>query len=142
MTALSNDKQYQRRDGDVVGYPVEAGKIIYLGALVGLNAARYAEPAADAAGMRFAGVATHSRCDNSAGADGDATVVVYRRGLHRLAIATAVTQADVGKNVYAVDDQTVDLAAATTNDVWIGTIVKVESAAVVWVDIEPAVQQA
>ena len=143
MAALSGDLGIVRRDGVMQGLPVEEAQVIYLGALVMVNAAGYAQPGADDyadPAHIFGGVATE-RVDNSAGGDGAATVVVYRRGQFRFACASSATQANVGDKVYLIDDQTVALAADATNDIYCGIIAGIEETEV-WVDIDPAILQA
>jgi len=140
MTALSSDKLTEYTDGVELGFPVDDGDTIYGGAFVCVNADGYAVPGSDTAGLIFEGVATQ-QVDNSAGLDGAKTVVLRRRGLVKAAIAAA-TQANVGDNVFLVDDQTVGLAATTTNDIFCGIIAGFIDTTHVWVDIEPAIRQA
>jgi len=140
MTALSQDKQTEYTDGVLLGFPVDDGDTIYGGAFVCVNADGYAVPGADTAGLIFEGIATQ-QVDNSAGLDGAKTVVLRRRGLIKAAIAAA-TQANVGDNVFLVDDQTVGLAATTTNDIFCGVIAGYIDTTHVWVDIEPAIRRA
>ena len=141
MTALTQDRNTQRRDGVLNAVKVEENTKIYGGSLVAVNAAGYLVPGADTAGLIFSGV-SDQRADNTGGDDGDISCVVRRRGEFRFACASALTQANVGDNVFLADDQTVDLAAQTTNDIFCGVITEVESANVCWIDIEPAIKQA
>jgi len=136
MTALTEDRNTQRKDGELIPLPVVADDCIYGGSLVAVNADGYLNPGSDTAGLIFAGVAD-ARADNTGGAAGDITCNVRRRGCYLFAIAAA-TQANVGDVVYLVDDQTVGLAATTTNDIACGKIVEYYSATKVWVDIETA----
>lgn len=136
MTALTQDFQIERRDGDIQEYPVVADDIIYGGSLVAVNAAGYALPGSDTAGLIFQGVA-EARADNAGGAAGDINVEVRRRGVFKLTAGSAVAQANVGDPVYLVDDQTVDIAADTTNDIFCGVIVGFIDSTHVWVDIAP-----
>lgn len=138
--ALSADKQTQYKEGVEIPLPVGAEKKIYAGSLVVLDGTtRLAEAGSDASGKVFAGV-SREYVDNSLGAASAKTVLVRRRGLFLFDIAAA-TQADVGKAVFVVDDQTVGLAATTDNDIYCGVIAAVESATQVWVDIHPALLQ-
>ena len=98
-------------------------------------------PGADAAGLTFQGMATQYK-DNSAGSNGDETVVVRRRGLLRLTLGTVISQANVGDQVFLVDDQTVDVAANVTHLIFCGVIAAYIDATHAWVDIEPAIRQA
>jgi len=136
MAALTQDCKLEWKPGNELGYPVAAGKIIYGGALCALNAQGYLVPASDTSGLKIAGVAVE-RADNTQGADGEATAVVRRHGVCRCAIAAA-TQADVGKTAYAVDDQTVALAAGSTQKVYAGVIAGVINGTAVWVDLDRA----
>ena len=113
MTTLATDKPRPYELGTVQEYPVIAADIIYEGAAVGENASGYARPLQ--AGDVFLGFA-ESRSDNSAGAAGDKTVRVRRRGQVELAVAgaTAVTANDQPL-VYASDDDTFTLTASTNS---------------------------
>jgi hypothetical protein len=141
MSALEQDIAIQRKDGVELPFPVINADIIYGGSLVCVNAAGYALPGADTAGLIFEGIATE-RVDNSLGSAGDKTVTLLRRGLIRMALATAITIANVGDNVFIVDDQTVDLAGNCTNDIFAGIIAGFIDTTHAWVDIEPAIKQA
>lgn len=138
--ALTSDHNLERTDGVQLAFPVNGTSKIYAGALVAVDADGYLVPGADTAGLIFQGVALEHK-DNTSGADGALICVVHRRGLIKCAIAAA-TQANVGDKVYLVDDETVGLAATTTNDIYCGIIAGYIDATHVWVDIEPAIHQA
>lgn len=131
--ALSGDRATDYREGVEKDYPVAASTKIYSGSLVAVNASGYAVPAADTAGLAVVGVAM-ARADNSAGAAGDISVVVRARGEFRFK-GSGLSQALVGQNVCAVDDETVAGAATTTNDVVVGKLSKYLSATDGWVAI-------
>jgi hypothetical protein len=135
MAALTADRKLEYTDGIEVGIPVDGGSTIYGGALVAVNAAGYAVPGADTAGLIFTGVAIEQK-DNAAGADGDLTVNVRRKGLVKCVMGTAITQANVGDAVCLKDDQTVDLAANLTNDIAAGTIAAYIDSTHAWIDID------
>lgn len=141
MTALTADKELQYTEGVELPFPVEEAKTIYGGSLACVNANGYAEPGDDAAGLIFEGVAIQ-HVDNSAGADGDKQIVLRRRGLVKALMGTAITQANVGDNVFLVDDQTVDLTANVVNNIFCGVIAGYIDATHAWIDIEPAIRQA
>lgn len=141
MTALAQDRNTQRRAGELLAALVKAAKCIYGGSLVAVGADGYLIPGADTAGLIFHGVAD-SRADNSAGGEGAISAVVRRRGEFRFASASALTVANVGDNVFLADDQTVALAADVDNDIYCGVITEVLGAGDCFVDIEPAVKQA
>jgi hypothetical protein len=138
---LSKDRNTPRKDGVLVSAPVVAADIIFGGSLVAVNAAGYLNPGSDTAGLIFHGVADE-RADNAAGANGDIKCNVRRRGLFLFALGTAITQANVGDNVFLDDDQTVDLAANVDNNIFCGIIAEYVSANLAWIDIEPAIKQA
>lgn len=122
-----------RQDGLV--YPFLMGaEEVFEGALVAVNAAGYVVNAGDDANAVVVGVADES-VDNSGGAAGDKTLKVRRTGVFTFNAAFSAAQADVNTLCYASDNQTVDLAANTTNDVLVGRIVEVLSSSKVRVDI-------
>lgn len=133
MTAAAADLDIVRRDGQVINYKVEAAKLIYNGSLVVLNGSGNAEPATDASSKTFIGVAAE-QVDNSAGAAQALDVDVWVDGAY-LMTGSGFAATDVGKPVYASDDNTITLRA--TYVVRVGTIVEYVSATQVWVRIEP-----
>jgi hypothetical protein len=139
--ALAADKALEYTEGVELGFPVINADIIYAGSLVAVNADGYALPGSDTAGLIFQGIAIE-RVDNSLGNAGDKTVRLRRRGLIKMTLATAITQANVGDNVFLVDDESVDIAANTTHDIFCGIIAQYIDATHAMVDIEPAIRQA
>lgn len=131
--ALSANLYTRHRVGESLELKVKTNVHIYAGSLVMIDATGYAIPGADAAGGIFAGVALEE-ANNVGGASGAKTVRVARDG-HHLFAATGMAITDMFAAAYIVDDETVGLAATTTNDVKCGEIVAVESATAVWVDI-------
>lgn len=114
-------------------YPVAAGAKIWQGALVVLDAG-YAKPAATATGLIALGRAEET-VDNTAGAAGAVAVPVERGVFYFDNSATdAITQADVGKNAYIVDDETVAKTHATNTRSIAGIIRAVDTYGV-WVEI-------
>ena len=139
--ALSADKTTEYMEGVDLSIPVDDGDKIYAGAIVCVNAAGYAVVGADTAGQIFMGIA-REQADNSSGADGAINVTVRRRGLFKMKLATAITIANVGDNVFIADDESVDLAGNVTNDIFVGIIASYIDTTHAWVDIEPAIRQA
>jgi hypothetical protein len=133
MSALTRDRATPYREGIEVEYSVAANTKIYAGALVCVNTAGYAVPAADTAGFRFAGVAME-QVDNSAGSDGGQTVRLRRAGVFEFD-AVSIAPAMVGTEMQAADDHTFDDNAGTTNHVKVGQLVKYVSATKGWIDI-------
>jgi hypothetical protein len=122
MTTLAADAPRDYYQGDFHEFPVIATDIIYQGAAVGDNGSGYARPLV--AGDPFRGFA-ELKADNAAGAAGDVYVRSRTRGRIKLAIsALAIT--DVGKDVYASDDNTFTLTQSTNTRIghvvaWIAT---------------------
>lgn len=141
MTALAADKKTEYTEGVEVSIPVVNADIIYAGSNVCVNAAGYALPGSDTAGLIFQGVATEN-VDNAAGAAGAKNVTVRRRGLVKMEFATAISIANMGDNVFLVDDQLVDLAGNVTHAIFCGVIAGYIDTTHAWVDIEPAIKQA
>jgi hypothetical protein len=140
MTAQAADRDTRKKPGLLGEGPVAEAKKIYGGAAVCFNADGYITPGDDAANLIFAGIAAEQK-DNTSGSDGDLTVTFERDGLHLFTLDTAITQANVGDQVYLVDDQTVDLAANVDNDIFCGVIVEYVTTTLAYIDITPAVKQ-
>lgn len=124
MTTLAKDTPRAYMLGDFDDQPMIAADIIYEGAAVGDNGSGYARPLV--AGDPFLGFATQ-QCDNTGTGNsaGSKNVRVRRKGSLQLAIsALAIT--DVGKTVYASDDDTFTLTASTNTRIgsvrsWVST---------------------
>jgi hypothetical protein len=113
MTTLAVDKARAYELGDLNEFPVIASDIIYEGAAVGDNGSGYARPLV--AGDRFLGFAIE-KVDNSTGAAADKRVKVKKWGSPVLPI-TSLALADVGKAVYASDDDTFTLTPGSNSHV-------------------------
>ena len=133
MAALTKDRATPYRDGIELDFPVAANTKIYAGSLVCANSTGYAVPAADTAGLKFAGVALE-QADNTGAANGASTVRLRRSGAFQFD-AASITQAMVGTAMYIVDDHTMDDASGPTNDIRIGVLVKYVADTQGWVDI-------
>lgn len=122
MATLAADAPRDYYQGDFHDFPVIAADIIYQGAAIGDNGSGYARPLV--AGDPFRGFAD-LKADNAVGAAGDVYVKSRTRGRIKLAIsALAIT--DVGKAVYASDDNTFTLTQSTNTRIgrvvaWIAT---------------------
>ena len=134
MSALTKDRNTVRKQGEYAAYPVKGGTKIYAGSIVAMGPDGNAVPGSDTAGLKFLGI-SREYVDNTAGADGDLTVTVWRRGCFELS-ASGMAKANVGDAVYVVDDQTIGLTAI--NNISCGKISDFNSAASVYVDIEKA----
>ena len=134
MTALSQDRNTLRRDGQQMEPPVAGNTRIYGGSIVCINAGGYAVPGATATTLKAVGVA-EDRADNSAGVAG-AIRVRCRKGPHRFAnsaAADAIALTDVGSDCYIVDDQTVAKTNGTNTRSVAGKVFDVDADGV-WVD--------
>ena len=131
MAALTADRNTPARDGKAFGHPVAAGKVIYAGAMIVLNATGYAEPATTATGKKGLGRATEA-VSNTSGGNGDVLVIV-ERGCFAYANDGNVTRAHIGGNAYAVDDQTVAPTDGTGTRSAVGIIRNVDADGV-WVE--------
>ena len=129
MSALTQDR------GTLKKVPrlrtLEAAGTIYVGDLVAVNSSGKAVAASDAAGLKVIG------CAQNAVISGENVTV--EEGCFAYD-GTGITNADIGKTVYVVDDQTVSLSAGT-NGVIAGTIFDVDAEGV-WVAIGRTAQGA
>lgn len=130
---LAADRNTPMMDGELIAVPVAAAVKIYGGALVAANAAGFATPGATATTLTYLGRA-ESNVDNTAGANGAKTVSVRRRLAFKFKNSGAdpVTQAELGKVCYIVDDETVAKTNGTATRSAAGIVVGVESDGV-WV---------
>lgn len=133
MANLTASRADGRQEGKLVDVPLAAATKLFAGSNVNYNTAGYAKKAADTASEVFAGVAMET-IDNTSGSAGDLSIRVWKEGVFSMNCASA-TQAWVGVDVYAVDDNLVALAATTTNDVRVGKVVQFVSATEVRVKI-------
>lgn len=145
--ALAADRNTQMRDGELLSLPMAAAKI-YAGAIVAVNSSGYATKGQAATGMTYIGRA-EGQVDNSAGSNGDKSVLV-RRGKDfkwKNSATSAITQADLGKVCYIEDDETVSktdqagtLSAAgtitgvETDGVWVAEVAKARLTATATLD--------
>ena len=137
MTAISADTPRSFfNHGDPIAVPVYQSTSLYEGAFVSINSSGYAVAATDSASdFGCMGVCqtpynsedTTYTGNNASGSDGATKVRVICDGIVKNIAAASVTQAWLLKPVYVVDNNTVALAATTTNDVLVGVVVKVNS---------------
>lgn len=106
MTAMSGPRLLKRRESVNSTPPVKASTTIYQGALVVMDSG-LAVPGKTGTGLIALGMAEETVANT--GANGAANVTV-ERGTFRFensAAADAITAADIGKQCFIVDDQTV-----------------------------------
>lgn len=134
MVALTADRNTPQRTGTTEDHPVKGATRIFAGSLVCLDASGRAVPGATATTLTARGRAEQN-VDNSAGADGAATVTIHR-GRFRWANSASgdlITRADIGKSAYVVDDQTVAKTNGANTRSVAGTIRDVDAQGV-WVE--------
>lgn len=131
--ALAADRNTPLKDGELISVPVAANVKIYAGALVAANATGFATPGAVATTLTYLGRA-EEYVDNLTLADGAKKVLVRRGKAFKFknAAADLVTQADLGKVCYILDDETVAKTSATSTRSVAGTVIGVEADGV-WV---------
>ncbi|QWR76297.1 hypothetical protein [Candidatus Magnetomonas plexicatena] len=133
MAALTADRNTVSRSGDMLQLEAAAGKTIYQGALVAVDASGYATPGATATTIRGVGRA-EAYVDNSGGSAGDKVVSVSKGvfAYGNSASSDEITRADIGKDCYIVDDQTVAKTDGTNTRSIAGKVFDVNSNGV-WV---------
>lgn len=135
MAATTIDRDSKKSDGKLKSLKMAAVKIPK-GVLACINTTGYVTNGADTASFLFAGV-SYEQVDNSAGAAGDKEIRIEKNGEHLFAYGAGnATQASVSKEICITDNQTVDDAATTTNDIKCGVIAEVISATQVRVRID------
>lgn len=121
MAALTSARNTPARDGDALDLPVKANTIIYQGSLVVLDAGT-AAPGRTATGLKGVGRAM-TTVDNRGGQAGDKRVTV-ELGVFRFdnQADDLLALADIGADVFAVDDQTVAKTSATNTRSAVGKL--------------------
>lgn len=131
--ALSAATTREYKDWGMVekSYPVNAGSVIYKGALVAIDTDGYARPAVDTANFRVVGIAAESVTGGAS--DGDEEVKVISGILVKLP-ASSLSATDVPNIMYVVDDDTID-ETTPANSVKVGRLHEYVSATSGWVHI-------
>jgi hypothetical protein len=115
---------------------VAASTTIYKGSMVARDASGNAVPASAAQGLRILGRA-EEKVDNSAGIAGAKTVKI-RKGVYSFAngaTTDALTKADIGRKIYASDDQTLARTSSKGNRPVAGIMVGLESSSKIFVEL-------
>ena len=115
MTALSENYEAKRQDGEIISTPVKANAVIYKGALLVDKGNGYAEPATDGSSYIFLGVAVEAATGSTT--DGGVEVRVYKTGVYQYHKASAIAS-DLTVAMLIHDDNTVGTSA--TNSVACG----------------------
>lgn len=131
---LAADRNTPMKDGEVVAVPMAANAKIFAGALTVANATGYAAPGSTATTLTYLGRAEEYK-DNTGGADGAMTILVRRKKAFKWknAAADLITQAELGKTCYIVDDETVAKTNGGNTRSAAGKVVGIESDGV-WVE--------
>jgi hypothetical protein len=116
-------------DTELRRYAVAGSTHVYRGALLGINASGYVTNLT--AGLTFVGLA-YEEVDNTSGADGAKTIRVYTEGDFQHALSGAAV-ADVGKPVFATDENTLTL---TDNGSYVGVIVGLSAAGQIYLRLD------
>lgn len=133
MTALTADKDVDRKLSGLQSIPVEDDVVIYKGALVNTNSSGYLKAGADTITEKFMGIAYEKKDNSVSGhSQGGISCRVHTEGVFLL-VCTSITQAMVGQYLFLKDDQTVD--DSSTNLICVGRLVQYVSATLGWVDI-------
>lgn len=108
MAALTADRNTPSQSASRIGVPVAAGVKAFAGGIAVANANGFAAPGSTATTLTYLGRFAET-VDNTAGANGAKTVQVDRKDAYQYGnlAGDLVTQADLGKVCYIVDDQTV-----------------------------------
>lgn len=134
MAALTADKELEAIDpGGLRRMKLGASKTIYKGSMVVVDTTTgLVEAGTEAANKIFVGIATHGAVS---GASDTVWVVLQTSGMFKLT-GSSLEQADVGKHVVLLDDQTVtDDAGTATANIPVGILVELNSATEGWVEL-------
>lgn len=135
MAALTSDRDTPRLEGEIQDYGIAAATVLYGGSLICLDAAGYLVPGSVSTTLTAVG-RCERRVDNSTGAAGDKTAKA-RPGTFRFnnsASTEAIAIADIGKDCFIVDDQTVTKTNGGNSRSRAGKVVAVDALGV-WVSV-------
>jgi len=130
--ALTTDRSSPRREGASMSVGVAIANKIFAGSMVAINSDNYAVRASADSTLRVIGRA-ESQQDNTSGAAGDLNIEIGT-GIYLFANAVTFSKDDIGKTVYVVDDQTVDLSDLSGARPAAGRVYDVDSTGQVWVN--------
>lgn len=120
---LSADRQTRIKAGGAKRHgcrPMDGGSVIYLGALIGINAAGFVVPADDAANIRVIGI-SEQFVDNTDGDDGDVTVK-YVTGVEAEFVNAGGTIVQADGLAFVEDDDAVTDYGGSTNKNYVGPV--------------------
>lgn len=131
MTALSAARRVEEKEDVFSTAPVKGSTTIFQGGIVVMESG-LAVPGKTATGLTTIGIATATVAN--AGADGAAKVTA-KRGTYKFgnsASGDAIAAADIGKDCYVVDDQTVAKTSGTNTRSVAGKVIDADADGV-WV---------
>ena len=129
MAALTEDGNLDFHAlGRPQAYKMAAGVTLFRHVLVCLDSAGFAVPAADTAALSKA-IGITDRFAANPGAAGDEEVIVRRGELAWIPTSgsDALTQTDVGRKAFVLDDNTAVKQAGTTNGIEAGEVIAVRA---------------
>lgn len=140
MTALAQDRNTQRRYVERIvadNALIAANKTVWNGSLVASDATGALNPAADTVGLTVLGVAQRKMVNATGAAVAVVPPAKVAAGCFKFGTTggNALTAADIGKNAYVLDDQTVVRAAGTTNSIVAGIVDSIDPDGGIWVKI-------
>jgi len=120
------DRNTANKDTELLPVKLAAATTAEAGHLAAVNAAGFAVPASDAAGLTVVGV--FEETVTNSGANGDVTTTVRRQKAFLLGndATNPVPQASLGKDVFVKTSTTVCVTAGATNDIVAGTFLGFE----------------
>ena len=137
MSAMPRERKTKKLGEQTIvsllGLPIKGATKVLAGALIALDAG-FVVSASEKVGLIALGIAEET-VDNTIGLDGSLFVKV-RQGtflVFDLGGADAIVQADVGKDLYLVDDQTVSKSDGGGKRSRAGHLMGVEPGGMVWV---------
>jgi hypothetical protein len=122
MSNLTQARPDKRQEGILVDVVLKAATKVFQGSNVSFDATGFAKKSSDTAGESFAGIAMETKDSSITGDSKQSWVRVWMQGVASMN-TTGATQAWVGQDVFAVDDNLVALAPSTTNDIRVGKVV-------------------
>lgn len=132
MVATTKDRNTQQQYAELINVPVLASAKINAGAMVVATAAGFAAPGSVATTLSYIGRAEDA-VDNTGGANGAKTINVRRKQAFKWVNDGTITQANLMKTAYIVDDQTVAATDGTGTRSAAGRIVGVDTDGV-WIE--------
>lgn len=127
MTAITAGRAYKTLEPGRRSHPIAASTTLYRGGMVFCNGSGYADHTTGN-GLKCLGVAVGDQ-DNSAGSNGAFRAELDCDKAFDFAIGTssdALTDADIGATVYAIDNATVGKTSGSSSRAVAGTLVEIK----------------